>query len=486
MISRILVISTNRECSPQPAVPIGAAWVAEALHRAGFDVKFLDLCFAKEPIKLLGNVVKAFNPDGIAISIRNLDNCDFLSPKSYLWEIRRITDYLKSHSTARILIGGSGASIMPAQLLDYLEIEYALVGEGEKTSVLFFRSQDPDDGCRIPGLVRRGETERSAARVECQTEAAFVMPQMHNWVDVTSYLRYEPVLPLQGKRGCANRCLYCTYNRIEGEKWRLREPAAVVEEMSSAIRIFGAREFEFVDSIFNQPEGYLETLLGEISRRQLKVRLRVSSLSPKGLTREQVRLMEKCGMTSLVITPESASDETLAGLNKDFTEADVNHAAELFSGSRIKALWCFLVGGPNEDENTLARTINFINRKIGKKDGAYITAGIRIYPGTGLHEMAIRDEMIERSDDLLMPTFYFSHGLAPQRGMEMLRKGLAEPARCIFPSDTQSGSLGAFRRMGTMLMLPGPFWRYARYKNLVAGGRRAINQDWSRSEATAR
>ncbi len=58
------------------------------------------------------------------------------------------------------------------------------------------------------------------------------------------YLNFEPVLPVQGKRGCANKCLYCTYNRIEGRSLRFREPSAVAEEISELILRTDARTFE--------------------------------------------------------------------------------------------------------------------------------------------------------------------------------------------------------------------------------------------------
>jgi radical SAM superfamily enzyme YgiQ (UPF0313 family) len=253
----------------------------------------------------------------------------------------------------------------------------------------------------------------------------------------------------------------------------------VVDEMAIAMRATGAREFEFVDSIFNQPEGYLETLLEEVLRRQLKAKLRVSSLSPKGLTRAQLKLMERAGMTSLVITPETVSDVTLTALRKDFTEEDIYHAAELISGSSIKALWCFLLGGPQEDENTLAKTIDFMNRSIGKKDGSFITTGIRIYPGTGLHELALSCGIVTEADNLLMPRFYFSPKLTPQKARNALQNGLSDPSRCIFLSDTQFSSLGPLRRMGTMLGLPSPFWRYAGYLNKITGRSRVISRNWS-------
>ena len=479
MLSRILIISTSRELAPQPAVPIGAALVAEALHLAGFTVKLLDLCFENHPLQALDRVLGSFKPDGIGISIRNLDNCDFLSPKSFLPEVKQVTDFVKTRSDAPILLGGAGVSIMPGQVLDYLELDFAVVGEGERAAVLFFRCEGAAEEARlIPGVVSRGGARTSRPCPEPLAPSAFLMPQMHNWVDTRRYLRLEPVLPVQGKRGCANRCLYCTYQRIEGVNWRLREPASVVEEISSAMRHTGAREFEFVDSIFNQPEGYLELLLEEILRHKLRAKFSVSSLSPKGLTKGQIRLMERAGMTSLVITPETACDATLAALGKDFSEEDVVRAAQLLSGSSIKALWCFLLGGPKEDADTLAKTIGFVIGNIGKKDSAFITMGIRIYPGTGLHELAVRDGMLQPTDDLLMPRFYFSSEISPQKAREKLQKDVRDLSRCIFLSDTQQRSLGTLRRLGTMLGLPTPFWRYAGYaKRLPLGGKRIISRN---------
>ena len=478
MPSRILVLSVNRELAPQPVMPIGAAWVAEALHQAGFIVEFLDLCFEKKPLRRITGAVQAFNPDGIAVSIRNIDNCDFLAPKSYLPEIREMTDCLKSCTNAPILIGGSGVSIMPLQILDYLGLDFAVVGEGEEAAVRFFQAVNPADGRREPGIVRRGVTGDVAGTCDLQLNPDLVVPHSHRWIDTTPYLRLEPALPIQGKRGCANRCLYCTYNRIEGEKWRAREPLAVVEEISAAMAATQAREFEFVDSVFNQPEGYLELLLEEVIRRQVKAKFHVSSLTPKGLTRDQVRLMEKAGVASVVITPEAASDVTLDALRKNFTAEDVEKAAELFSCSGLKVLWCFLLGGPKEDAGTLEETISFINNRIDRKDAAFITTGIRIYPGTGLHEIAIEEGVVQRGDSLLMPTFYFTPHLAPQEARNQLYQGISDTGRCIFLSDTGINSLSTLRRMSTLLRLPGPFWRYAGYMNRLLSGSRVIGKKW--------
>lgn len=442
--------------------------MAEALRLSGLEVQFLDLCFQKKPFAAVEGAIRAFRPDGIAVSIRNLDNCDFLAPKSYLPAVKEMADLIRSRSDARTLVGGAGVSLMPLQVLEYLGLDHAVVGEGEWAAPAFFQAASLADACQVPGVVSRLGAMPEAPRLSTR----FVPPRTHSWINTRRYLGLEPVLPVQGKRGCANRCLYCTYQKVEGEAWRIREPAAVVDEVVGAMRHTGAREFEFVDSVFNEPPGYLELLLEEILRKGVRARFSVSSLSPKGLTVEQVRLMERAGMTSLVVTPESAADETLTALGKGFSEADVHRAAEVLCGSSIRALWCFLVGGPAESADSVAKTVDFMNRKLPQKDSAYITTGIRIYPGTGVHRLALDEGMVEAGQNLLMPAFYFTRKLTPQKTMELLQRGVSDPSRCIFPSETRGATLPMLRRLGTMLRLPTPFWRYAGYaKKISPGGR---------------
>ncbi len=141
MLSRILIISTNREMSPQPVAPAGAAWIAEALFQAGFDTRLLDLSFEKDPVRRVIKALNDWNPDGIGISVRNADNGDFLSPRSFLPDVKEITEAVKENSSARIIIGGPGVSIMPREMLDYLGLDWACMGEGEEAVVAFFNAQ---------------------------------------------------------------------------------------------------------------------------------------------------------------------------------------------------------------------------------------------------------------------------------------------------------------------------------------------------------
>jgi hypothetical protein len=54
-------------------------------------------------------------------------------------------------------------------------------------------------------------------------------------------------------------------------------------------------------------------------------------------------------------------------------------------------------------------------------DGLKVTVGLRIYPGTALHSIAVAEGVVRADDDLLSPRFYLTAGLQdwlPERTAE--------------------------------------------------------------------
>ena len=67
--SRVLLISANRERQPYPVVPNGLACVASALSEAGHDVRFLDLCFEKDPVRAATKAAHDVSPQQVAVTL---------------------------------------------------------------------------------------------------------------------------------------------------------------------------------------------------------------------------------------------------------------------------------------------------------------------------------------------------------------------------------------------------------------------------------
>src|ERR1700686_1023114 len=110
--ARVLLVSTNRERQPYPVVPNGLACVASALDAAGHRVRFLDLCFAPDPVASGGKAAAEFKPDIVGVSVRNIDNSDAIALRHYTPEARSVLQALRQAAPgAKVIAGGAAFGV---------------------------------------------------------------------------------------------------------------------------------------------------------------------------------------------------------------------------------------------------------------------------------------------------------------------------------------------------------------------------------------
>jgi anaerobic magnesium-protoporphyrin IX monomethyl ester cyclase len=461
--ARVLLVSTNRERQPYPVIPNGLASVASALDDAGHSVRFLDLCFAKDAVGAARRAANEFRPDIIGVSVRNIDNSDAIALRHYTPEARDVLHALRRAAPqAKVIAGGAAFGVAPEALFRDLGVDYAVAGDGERASVALvdaLSSGRPIEA--MPGLVR----ERSGTVVftppgEDADLDSLPRPALHRWVDLARYQRHGATIPIQTKRGCVYRCVYCTYRNVEGWGYRTRDPEMVVDEIEELKTEAGITHFDFVDSTFNSPPGHAIQVCETIARRKLGVRLDTTNFTPATASNELLGAMRAAGFRSLGITAESASDQVLEKLEKGFNVAKVREVAERVEKFGIKALWIFLVGGPGETKKSIEETLEFAAWRLRRGDAVYLTVGLRIYPGTTLHRIAISEGIVTPESTLLDPTFYFSGAIGFDATVERLRRFAADHPRFMFSADSRSAVLPYLTRAASILRLPRPHWQY--------------------------
>ena len=209
--------------------------------------------------------------DVIGISMRNLDNCDALFSASFIPGVKKIIADIRGRSSAPIVLGGAAMGVAPYALLQEVGANYGVVGEGEVAFVELLKHLDRGDNPSVVRGVISLKTKEPYRQVEGLDMRENVWARVGDHFSVKPFLNCEGVYPLQSKRGCALKCVYCTYVNIEGKKYRLRDPKDVVEEITDIRDRYNVREFEFVDSTFNLPARHAMGLCREIVRSQLKV-----------------------------------------------------------------------------------------------------------------------------------------------------------------------------------------------------------------------
>lgn len=143
---KILLISVNREKMPFPVFPLGLAYLVKALKEEDHLIEVLDLCFSMNVPIDLKYAIHKFQPDLIGLSLRNLDNLTYPTSISYLKEVEEVVSICRQSSPSKLALGGSGFSLLPKDLLQHLDIDFGIVGEGEEVFlqlVKFLESKSP-------------------------------------------------------------------------------------------------------------------------------------------------------------------------------------------------------------------------------------------------------------------------------------------------------------------------------------------------------
>lgn len=463
---RILLINSNLKGDVLAAPPIGLCYVAGAAEAAGHQVKVLDLCFTRDIHKELDLTIRLFCPQVVGISIRNIDNCNMLHPRSYLADIDDIVRQVRSHTDACIVLGGSGASLNPKEVLGLLGADYIVVSEGETAFPRLLQSLETGDSVvNIPGV---GSFVNSVFHCTQPSFADFRKSKadVGKWINMKPYQKMGSSYNIQTRRGCRQGCIYCTYNQVlEGNILRLRDPVDVVDEIEQALAKYKPQSFEFVDSVFNDPPDHCIEILEEIIRRPWKAHLTAMGVSPRGLDSPFLKLMWRAGFRSFWITPESASETMITNYGKGFDLGDIVRAAEAINRTRFTVLWDFLIGGPGETNETLQETLDFILKYLGTGNRPpYYTVnffvGVRIYQNTRLWKMAIDDGFIQHDSDPLDQLWYLSRDLDLDQALKQLLDAAALCPEIISGIDEKYLRLsGIAALLGKFTRIPMPYWR---------------------------
>lgn len=434
MPGKILLINANR-MRPRVA-PIGLDYVASALTAAGAEVRLFDLAFAgKAWTGALKKMLGEFSPHLIGITVRNIDDCYFLSGQFLLEPLQQLVAWLRENSYAKIVLGGVGYSIAPKALLEYLGADYGVWGDGEDVAVKLLahlvagREPQAED---VPGLVTQDAD--SLQRSELDPGRFRLNRKLAN---NSKYFRMGGQIGIETKRGCTGKCIYCADPLAKGRKVRTRSPGSVANEIEELFS-YGAWAFHLCDSEFNRGRQHAEQVLKEIEKRGLGEKIALYGyFSPKPFDRELAKLFAAAGGKGICFGADSGSDQILSTLKRDHSAKDLEVAVKACKQAGIKLMYDLLIGGPGETKKSLAQTIRLMKKL--KPDRVGVSYGLRVYAGTELADMIENDGCacasgsLKNNPELIFPVFYLSPELQKD-GLDYLHGLVGNDPRFFLPA----------------------------------------------------
>jgi radical SAM superfamily enzyme YgiQ (UPF0313 family) len=396
---KILLISPNTLSVPYPVYPIGLDYVAGSLS-GRHQVQIADLNILDRDG--LASLLKRFPPDIIGLSIRNIDNTEARNPLFFISEHKKLVEWLRARCEAPIVGGGAGFTILPHDIFTALELDYGIIGEGERFAQLIDALDKQQPLSDIPGLITSQDSTPTAPWT------GTIQRQATQNSHSQFYLDHGGMLNLQTKRGCSFNCIYCPYPHIEGKKHRLVDPDRVART-ALKLQENGARYIFITDSAFNSDVAHSLRVAEAFKSHGLSIPWG-GFFAPTKLPIDYFTIMKECGLEHVEFGTESLSTTMLRNYCKPFAPETVITAHKQAVEAGLHAAHYFLLGGPGETAATVNETLDTIEHL--KKTVLFFFTGIRIYPHTGLYDIALKEGKITEETSLLQPFYYESDAIS--------------------------------------------------------------------------
>ena len=157
--------------------------------------------------------------------------------------------------------------LMPREFMEYLGADFGVAGEGEGAFGEFLAAFDGSrDWEAVSGLVWRQGDEWRLNPVQRVADLKELAPRPwniftpHLYQEAQGSAKLPGMVPVQTRRGCPMKCIYCTTPLLEGRRFRSWEPGQVASWLAAWHERWGLTRFYFVDNLFNCPPSYAKSL----------------------------------------------------------------------------------------------------------------------------------------------------------------------------------------------------------------------------------
>jgi hypothetical protein len=407
---RILLIATNRHkhlngrMNAQP-LPIGLAYIAGYLDPTRHTVKMLDLMFSEDNyLEEVEHSVRAFQPELVGISIRNLSNHSYLDPQWQLPITKAVIERLRATTKAPIVCGGPAFSILPKECFAYVAPDLGIAGDaGETFAELADRLEgDEPSYVDLPGLVYRQGSQ--IVSNEASRPSHFSKPPRLDDLDMTKYRQAGFGIGVLTKLGGFYYASAPSGAQTEDGAWRVIRPIAeIVQEVKDLEVRFALRKVFFIDNCFNIPLAHAKALCQALIDAHPKVHWN-TVLAPHGCDAELVQLMKQAGCALVLLV--GMGGERRAGAALDESLQPLLETCRLCEAGGLHYTITQTFGEPGETRETVERKLAFV-RSL-KPAMANIRIGVSILPGTAVAARAREEGIIADEADLIRPTFYLA------------------------------------------------------------------------------
>lgn len=404
---KILLINISlRPESPTLLPPLGLAYIATAIHNAGYGLEILDIDAHRYSDDEVESMIREKDYDVAAMG------CIVTGYK----QVKKLCSMIKKHKNVPIIVGNSVASSVPELLLEKTEADIAVIGEGDITDIEVLKAlEKKEDLANVKGIYYKKDgrifstPKREAIRdIDSVPFINWDLFDIDIYIEKSKVYMNEPYpvpyedlrsLPVNTARGCAFNCTFC-YHVFKEDKYRVRSPKSVCDEMKLLKDKYGINYVNLFDELtfysIKQCEEFVDTLIEYDLGVFWKACCRGNLFKEKdiGLARK----LKEAGCVGLSYSLESASQEILRAMNKKLKKEEFIEQTRVLRKAGLTVWTSLVVGYPQETEKTLQETFDCCYDA-----DIYPSVGYLIpLPGTPIFEYARETYSIKGVEEYLL------------------------------------------------------------------------------------
>lgn len=378
--------------------PLGLAYIASTLEEAGFDVKILDNYLVKKSATEIRQTVEELKPEIVGIT------CGSATYRQCIENAKAIKDALP---LCKIVAGGWHPSYVPESMLKHREIDYVVVGEGERAMVDLARAIIHDEKeeviAKIPGVAFRHKSGISKTPPKFIDDlddlpfpARHLLP-MQLYDRSVEFLKARPADIMSVARGCPFNCAFCETRKLWGSTCRFFSPERIVREIAHLVKCYGTKGIYFINDNFTINSKHTKETCRLMLESHLDIEwacdTRVNMLSD-GL----LDIMSKAGCRTIWFGVESGSPRILKKLNRNTSLEQIEQGIKLCRKKGIQTACSFMMGVPGETLSDMEMSLSFAKKL--NPDWCRFNVFIA-YPDSTLYHEILQSGQYDQLDDFL-------------------------------------------------------------------------------------
>ncbi len=390
----------------QPYPPYATLIAAAALQEK-YEVIFHDNCLELSPTPLIEKL-DAVRPDYLVIFD---DGFNYLT-KMCLTVMREAAFEMIRAAKSRGITTFISSSDSTDHFDRYLSegADYVLLGEAEltlrETLDRLTRNEPTDD---VRGLASRKDnqifkTDRRPVVTDLDTlpDPAWSLVDLEPYREIWRRKNGYFSLNLATTRGCPFKCNWCA-KPIYGNRYNVRSPQKVVDEIEYLQANFGVDHFWFCDDIFGLKPGWVQTFRDLIHARNIFIKYKIQSRVDLLLKENTIDALVDSGATTIWVGAESGSQKVLDAMDKGTTIEQIHHATRLLKRKGVEVCFFLQFGYLGETKEDILKTLELVGDLMPDDIGVSISYPL---PDTRFHNK-VKSLMTEKqnwrdSDDLAM------------------------------------------------------------------------------------